>query len=62
MSRQKEDGVWTISAPFKEWNISICYDNRVIASEDLKTNETYTLCVDGEETSTVTIADTLTKA
>ena len=38
------------------------YDNLVIASEDLKTNETYTICVDGEETSTVTIADTLTKA
>lgn len=38
------------------------YDNLVIASEDLKTNETYTICVDGEETSTVTITDTLTKA
>ena len=38
------------------------YDNLVIASEDLKTNETYTICVDGEEPSTVTITDTLTKA
>ena len=38
------------------------YDNLVIASEDFKTNETYTICVDGEATSTVTIADTLTKA
>lgn len=38
------------------------YGNLVIASEDLKTNETYTICVNGEATSTVTITDTLTRA
>ena len=37
------------------------YDNLVIASEALKTNETYTICVDGEKTSTVSITGTLTK-
>ena len=36
------------------------YDNLVIASEALKTNETYTICVDGEKTSTVSITGTLT--